>query len=112
MEDSILRVNDQKNENYNNDVLVSCIWIWCNNINHVTHSFFQTYVSGQKKLNMNDATRNYYAHDMVKSGILFIVSKMCASQFKNDTDLYSKVTDTEIDFQICLSRFTNNLTKN
>ena len=60
---------------------------------------------------MNDSTREYYAHDMVKSGRRFLVSKMCASQFKNDTDLYNKVTDTEIDFQICLSRFTSNLTR-
>ena len=52
--------------------------------------FFQNYVSGRRKLNMNDSTREYYAHDMVKSGRRFLVSKMCASQFKNDTDLYNK----------------------
>ena len=47
---------------------------------------------------MNDSTREYYAHHMVKSGRRFLVSKMCASQFKNDNYLYNNVTDTEIDF--------------
>jgi hypothetical protein len=36
---------------------------------------------------------------------------MCGNYFKNNNELYHKITKLEIDFQICLSRFVTNLTR-
>ena len=63
---------------------------------------------------VNNNTCAFHSHDMGGSGGAgkrYVISKMCGVHYKNNTELYDKTTNTEIDFQICLSRFVTNLTR-
>jgi hypothetical protein len=64
------------------------------------------------KVNFN--TSAFHSHDIGGSGGAgkrYIISKMCGVHFKNNTEIYDKTTNTEIDFQICMSRFVTKLTR-
>jgi hypothetical protein len=61
------------------------------------------------KVNYNTCV--FHSHDIVDSGKRYLVAKMCGNHFKNNNELYHKITKMEIDFQICLSRFVTNLTR-
>ena len=60
---------------------------------------------------VNQNTTVFHAHDILHSGKRYIIAKMCCIHFKNKNDLYNKMTSTEIEFQILLSRFVTNLTR-
>jgi hypothetical protein len=60
---------------------------------------------------MNNNTIVYYAHDMISSGKKYIVSKMCADQHNSTDDIFKKISMTEVNFQIILSRFVYTLNR-
>jgi hypothetical protein len=48
---------------------------------------------------------------MVSSGKKFIVSQMCSGQAGQMNDIFNKITDKEVEFQIGLSKFVNGLVR-
>lgn len=68
--------------------------------------------SGINNLNkVNQFTSIYHAPDIVDSGKRYIVARMSGINYKSNDDLYHRMTDMEVNFQISLSRFVSNLTR-
>jgi hypothetical protein len=59
----------------------------------------------------NDSTIMYYAHDITYSGKQYIVAKMNSNKNHSELDIIKNITNDEIDFQIKLSHFVNNLSR-
>jgi hypothetical protein len=68
--------------------------------------------SGINNLNkVNQFTSIYHAHDIVDSGKRYIVARMSGINYNKNDELYHRMTDVEVNFQIILSRFVSGLAR-